>query len=78
MNTFVLVLARKPEHASETEHRVIDSCSAATKKQASRILLRRNMQHPPGFMSVSFYNQPTAPAKGTLVTKTPSGAVRQL
>lgn len=78
MNTFVLVLAKKPEHASEIEHRVIDSCSAATKKQASRILLRRNPLQPFVSLSVSFYNQPTAPANGTLVTKTPSGAVRQL
>jgi hypothetical protein len=78
VNTFVLVLTSKPEHALEVEHRVIDSCSATTKKQATRILLRRNAQHPPIALSISFYNQPTAPANGILVTKTPSGAVRQL
>ncbi|CAB4194420.1 hypothetical protein UFOVP1254_51 [uncultured Caudovirales phage] len=78
MNTFVLIVAIESEYATGVESRVADSCSAATKKQAERILLRRNKRYPKEALQVVFFNQPTPSPVWSLVTKTPSGAVRQL
>jgi hypothetical protein len=78
VNTFALILSAKPEHSTVVEKRVVDSCSAMTKKQATRMMLRRNKEHPVSNLTVAFYNQSSPPTNGVLVTETPSGAVRPL